>query len=176
MVQVYHIKNICENSKIIQDKLSWPILPDSSGKADRNRFDSWFNTLNREQVLLKGVLTRYSGKYLNYILSTNREKFNSFIEDNVEALMRHIEIKRKDSLLKFDQELDKEEIWIERHDIAVLLARYARKYKELRVLNTLLKLNDWAYPHHQKFDGRVCQLKYIYALCEQEKTMEELLK
>lgn len=88
--------------------------------------------------------------------------------------MRHIEIRRKDCLNKFDSQISDEDKWLEKHDIAI--ARFAKKYREYRVLNTTYKLNDWAFPYYQKKISKVRIIRYLSALVEQEQTTTELMQ
>ena len=120
---ILNIKNICERSNFLKEKPVWPNLPRRTEATPKMEFDNWFKSLKENKVILKGHISTHSGKFLNYILSSNKEQYKNFIKDNIEALMRHIEIKRKDSLHMFDQDLNKESLWIERHEIAILFAR-----------------------------------------------------
>ena len=66
--------------------------------------------------------------------------------------------------------------WLEKHDTAIALARFSRKNREYRVLNTTFKLNDWAFPEYKHKVTNTRLLRYLNALIEQERTAWELMK
>ena len=130
---------------------------------------------NPENLLKKGVLKKGVGEYLITLLETPKEN-EEYLLENIEKIMRHIEIKRYNSLDKFDTELSVQEKWLEKHNMAIAFARYSRKYNDYRVLNTVFKLNEWAYSHYQKKTDAVRLSRYLCALFEQEKSVEEMLR
>jgi hypothetical protein len=127
-----------------------------------------------ENLLKKGVLNKGAGQYLITLLETQKES-EQFLSENIERIMRHIEIKRNKSLDKFDTELSIQEKWLEKHNMAIAFAIYSRRFKDYRVLNTTFKLNEWAYSHYQKKTDGVRLSRYLCALFEQEKSVEEIL-
>jgi hypothetical protein len=165
-----------QNLNVLSGKIAWSRLSVSVKETDKKDFENWYNSLDEKKLISKGIIKKGSGKYLGYLISNSPAEHKEFLKTSIEALIRHIEIKRKNSLANFDPEVAENDLWMERHDIAICLARYAEKFKEYRVLNTLYKLNDWAFPYYQKKVDQNRQIKYIHALSKQEKVSEELLK
>jgi hypothetical protein len=87
-----------------------------------------------------------------------------------ERLMRHLEVRRQDT--RWDSTTDK---WIEHYQLAAALCRAARNWRDLRLLNTGLKLNDWSFRHAGSQAPGPGLALYLLALAEQEMACWELL-
>lgn len=130
---------------------------------------SWINQLPSKKVIFKSKLQTGTGnKLLSIIDSENLFSTHQvFIKDNLELLLRHIEIKRKNSLGNQSKE--------EKNKISILLSRYARKSEDFRFLNAALKLNDWLFVEHKSSKPSKSLYYYLLALAETEKTLAVLL-
>ena len=83
----------------------------------------------------------------------------------IEALMRHIEIRRKAGL-DFTPALQSQEKWRAAASLSLLFTRFATHSEDIRFLNASLKLNDWTYQHYRNRDE--VALDYLCALLEAE--------
>lgn len=81
-------------------------------------FNIWKASLADEKVIQKGIVEAGVGKYLNEIIKSGNINEEKFLIKSIEQLMRHIEIRRKDCLNKFDSQISDEDKWLEKHDIA----------------------------------------------------------
>jgi hypothetical protein len=99
----------------------------------------------------------------------------ALVNDNLERLLRHVEVKRKDALVAQQDKLDVDALWLERHAVAVLFCHQAIRSHDLRFLNAALKLNDWAFPYYQKPVSEIRLAGYVQALTVQEQATQELL-
>lgn len=148
------------------------------GENHLNLCDSaaaWLRNLPDGRVLLKGRLVAGTGRHLDWLDSIGDAAFEPAVAHNTERLLVHIETRRKRCLAAMLELAGPEAIWIERHDVAIFLARRALRRCDLRCLSTAMKLNDWAFPAHR---GRVPPIRlarYLVALAEQEHSAGELL-
>ena len=72
------------------------------------------------------------------------------VQDNLERLLRHVEVKRKEALVAKQDTPDSDTLWLERHAVALLFCHQASRSHDLRFLNAAMKLNDWAFPYYQR--------------------------
>jgi hypothetical protein len=86
-----------------------------------------------------------------------------------------VEVKREKALRKFARETSTEQQWMERCNISILFSRSARRRKDLRFLNTALKMNEWYLREARKMRTDHCAVRFLTALAEQEISARELL-
>ena len=91
----------------------------------------------------------------------------------MECLLRHVEVRRKDSLPTLPTLADPDRQLI-RHDIALCFVTATRRWDDIRFLNAALKLNDWAYRSYRR--GSITQplSRYLLALTECELALIEV--
>lgn len=112
------------------------------------------------------------------LLSDETAVYKEWLSRELERLLRHIEVKKKHCLSPIIPAAGPSEEWIEKHRMAILLAKQARRSHDLRFLNTALKLNEWAY---QSNTGKKVQrtgpnlVVFVRALLEQEAACKDLL-
>ena len=123
----------------------------------------------------KGLVRRGSAMRLEVLEEQASSQDDVLIQENLEKLLRHVEIRRKDSLLAFAEHLPEEDIWLERHDTCILFCRHARRAGDLRYLNTAMKMNDWYYPCYKRAAAGANLSRFMLALAEQEVCAKELL-
>jgi hypothetical protein len=138
-------------------------------------FDSrtWLASLPCRRVLIQGWLQPSSGVMLDHLMTTGADA--EFVDASLGALLRHVEIKRESALETDGVVRNSEPCWIERHGVAILFSRYARRTGDIRFLNGALKLNDWAYGSHRRFRASVRYCRFLLSVAEQEATMKALL-
>jgi len=144
-------------------------------KVNLDTARAWRASLPEDKVVIKGVVPRALGRSLAALEAANDPDTADFTARAVESLLRHVEVKRRAALTLFSPPLNPDEARLERCDLAIYLCLRARRCGDLRLLNTALKLNDWAYP---AFRGRAkpdAQARYLRALAEQERAVKELL-
>lgn len=118
------------------------------------------------RLIHKGVLIPGSAAYLLKMVRDGQ--IDDRIEKNMELLLRHVEVKRTRSLQKYEEKMNRTQIWTEKCDYAILFSSYARQKKDWRYLNAALKLNEWLWKeYHRPFSNRP-SLPYLTALVEQE--------
>ncbi len=142
---------------------------------DIREIQNWLNPIEETIVVKRNIVKVGSGKYLDILDRNTDKKQKSSVLRNLERLLRHIEVKRNLSLTHFDEKIDKDQIWLERHSICILFCRVARRHNDLRFLNAALKLNDFYFREYQKRKLSNRRTSFLLALCEQEYTAMELL-
>jgi hypothetical protein len=136
-----------------------------------HRSDIHIKSVDTEYLIIKGIFKRDSAKFVHHWLDQDdQEQLNK----NIERIIRHIEIKRADCMQKFDTTLSPNELLFEKMNMAIVLALYAEKYRDLRVLNTVFKLNDWLFRENNKVRNRSVLARYLHCLYRQEHAAREL--
>jgi len=137
--------------------------------------ESWRALLDQERIFdTQGWQAGSAGKLL-CLLEESDPLVQQAIHRTMEALLRHVEVKRQKSLQKFQPPLTRPQQRLERHAISILFSRYARQKGDLRFLNAALKMNEWFAkqdPRKTSMLEKACRLR---ALAEQELSARELL-
>jgi len=137
--------------------------------------ENWRALLDQERIFdAQGWQGGSAGKLL-CLLEESDPLVQQAIKRTMEALLRHVEVKRQKSLQKFQPPLARPQQRLERHAISILFSRYARQKSDLRFLNAALKMNEWFAkqdPRKTSMLEKVCRLR---ALAEQELSARELL-
>ncbi|MDK2979797.1 MAG: hypothetical protein PWQ55_144 [Chloroflexota bacterium] len=128
-----------------------------------------FKDLTVENCYVRGVLQPGCGRYLDVLSGTGPQA-----DACLEKLLRHVEVKRRKALRKFNRELSAEDQWLERCDVCILFSRFARRRKDLRFLNAAFKLNEW-YFREISAASETVQVRQLLSLAEQEASAGELL-
>lgn len=160
-------------------------LPEPAPLACEARFAdddpaAWRAALRSGKALEQGVFARGAGAMLDALDEAGSEADRAFAGEWIVRLARHVELQREACLTRATPACVDDDLAIERHAVATLFARAARRRGDLRLLNAALKLNDWAWPAYARggFDrfhaARV--LAYLRALAEQEALMVEVLR
>lgn len=92
---------------------------------------------------------------------------------NMEALLRHIEIRRQGGLV-FNGQSSNHDRWLAVAVLSALFSRYAAGECDYRFLNSALKLNDWAFRYFRKRQDQPGGLPYLRAVLELEATLLEM--
>ncbi len=108
-----------------------------------------------------------------YMLVDQEQPLSETGRNHMEALLRHIEVRRKAGL-RFDDVRSESDRWHEVARISVTLSRHARRAGDYRFLNTSLKLNDWAFPHFRGLRKPGDTTVFYLALLEAEAAVAEL--
>lgn len=134
----------------------------------------WFEALPLGKVVSRGRIHPGVGRALLARLETQPRARRQATDPALESLLRHVETLRERSL-RTDPPLDRAAAWLERHDVAILFARAARRRRDLRLLNAALKLNDLSFRAHRRAAPGAPAARYLWALAEQERAQAELL-
>jgi hypothetical protein len=134
----------------------------------------WLEGLPEKRVVSRTGIVSGAGSNLLSILLRGDERFYASLQENLERLLRQVEVRRQDALTVAGA--GPEAQWIEKHDIAILFLEAARQFEDVRYFNAVLKLNDWAFKAHRAPRARPRTTRYIYALAEQEAAIGELVK
>ena len=189
---VKHLATLEENDKIEIAQHLWQVyeimLVLGWVKLQKNPFNAysskkqvslselmaWKNNLWDGKVIHTGKVKTGAGFYLEQADLNEAVFHDSFVSENLESILKHIETRREESLQDFDPVVNGEGLWFERLDIVILLARAARRKKDPRFLNAVLKLND---PYFSKLRRKSTQpemVRFLLALAEQELAFKEL--
>ena len=146
----------------------------SKKQVQLSELKKWENVLEDGEVIHAGVIKTGTGFYLDQADLKESVFYDSFITDNLESILKHIETRREKSLQEFDPVADMGNIWFERLDMVILLARAARRRKDPRFLNAVLKLNDLYFSKFRRKGNQSEMVRFLLALSEQELTFKEL--
>ena len=135
---------------------------------------AWEKGLWDGKVIRAGVVKAGAGFYLNQSAFKEKAFRDSFVSENLEILLKHVETRRKHCLEAFDSIANENSIWLERFNIALLFARVARRKRDPPFLNAALKLNDWYYFYFQRRATLPETVRFLLALVEQELAFKEL--
>ena len=171
-IQEYHLARArCAELGLPTPKIDQ--VPDSTliPAITEQEFHKWLDSLSGGKIITRNRIISRSGKYLLFWInqSTNEKR----LEENMEDLLRHVEVKRKDSLL-INPHAKSSEAWLEKHTVSIAFSVYARKTHDFRFLNAAFKLNDWAYPNHKRQPVGRQLIRYLWALAEAETSAREL--
>ncbi len=135
---------------------------------------AWEKGLGDGKVIHSGVVKAGTGYFLDQADHKEKVFRDSFVFDNLERLLKHIETRREHSLQKFDPLDGADSPWLERLDIILLFIRTARRRKDPRFLNAALKLNDMYFLKIRRKSTLAEMVRFLLALVEQELTFKEL--
>jgi hypothetical protein len=142
-------------------------------KVSQEEIHTWKTSLEKGRVINKGVLRSKSAIMLLMMLNST-EKESGFLEENMEILLRHVEVKREQALHNYSDPLSKPDCWEERCTTGVLFSSFAAQKNDWRFLNGALKLNEWLWKeYHRPFAG-LPSLPLLASLVEQEAAFREL--
>jgi hypothetical protein len=137
--------------------------------------ESWRALLVQGRIFDKQGWQAGSADKLLCLLEESDPSIQQAFHQTMEALLRHVEVKRQKSLRKFQLPLTRPQQRLERHAISILFSRYARQKSDLRFLNAALKMNEWFAQHDRKFAYALERVRRLRALAEQELSARELL-
>jgi hypothetical protein len=136
--------------------------------------EAWEKTLWDGKVIRGGIIKTGTGFYLDQAVLKEAVFHDSLLADNLESLLKHIETRRERSLQEFDSITEVENLWFERLNIVILLARAARHKNDPRFLNAVLKLNDWYFSKLRRMSNQPEMVRFLLALAEGELTFKEM--
>jgi len=163
-------------------KIGWleePYYKDSENEIDHsdeeNDHQEWLVELENKSVIHNGVLKIHSGLMLDRMDEHSTSEYRKTVETQIEKLLVHVEVRRKKALHHFNQPLSMVQTLREQIEVSILFSRHARRIRELRFLNTALKMNDWLYSQFKNRKSEAILALYLLALSEQELSIKELL-
>jgi hypothetical protein len=134
----------------------------------------WFSQRGSHEIVMKGAVDRSTASHLLSLLKHTQGTDGSDLIAAVEVLLRNIELRRK-RCLQLRNSGSPTDRWFELHDTAILIARAAVRFNDLRYLNAGLKLTDWALPVHRRSVPADLLTRYILAVSEVHLALEKLL-
>ena len=159
-------------------QLNWIERPASrtvSEQPQERRDWQGYNWLAEGNCFGKNGLEPGCGQFLDWMDENDDAGRRRETDELLEKLMRQVEVRREKALRKFARETSTEQQWMERCDISILFSRTARRRKDLRFLNTALKMNEWFLREAGKLRAGHCAARFLTALAEQEISARELL-
>ena len=176
LIDLLQVQELLQKTKVeISDQLMRKYPPVSKRQNDKKIYEKWRSHLAGDKIISRAVVAVGAGIFLDWLADSKKQTSQRFYLDNLELLLRHVEVKRKHALKQFDKEISPDQIWMERHSVAILFCRHARRTKDLRFLNAALKLNDWALQHYKHGISLSLKARYLLAVAEQEYSAQELL-
>jgi hypothetical protein len=142
--------------------------------SDVNDAELWMGRLFDGHAISRNVVMVGAGENLDTLDSHRSQE--DFIRSEAERLLRHVENRRKKSLSQFSENLDKQQIFNEKAELAIFFSRYAKRHSDLRFLNAAFKLNEWLMGSYRKFHDKRSHAMFLLALAEQENSAGELLR
>jgi hypothetical protein len=136
--------------------------------------EAWLAASSDGKVVGRRGLVAGAGEALCFLLENPRGSSETTLDTALEALLRHVEARRKDGL-RLSNTPEGTDPWMEWLSVAVLFSRASRSRGDLRLLNAAFKLNDWAYPAHRRLSLGPRLTRYLLSLAEAETTAAERL-
>ncbi len=133
-----------------------------------------FQELSKQSLLQDGFIQPDTGEVMTAMI-LEPDVVEPETRSWMERLLRHVEIRRKDSLPTYPAYADQERQLI-RHDIALCFVIAAQRWNDVRYLNAALKLNDWAYRSYRRTPIRPSLSRYLLALTACELALREMLE
>ena len=134
---------------------------------------AWQAVLENGRVFNKGVIQSQSAGMLLGMLGS-ADKASLFLEENMELLLRHVEVKREQALHEYSTPLSKSACWEVRCAVGVLFSAFAEQRQDWRFLNAALKLNEWLWKEYHRPYAALSTLPLLASLVEQEAAFREL--
>ncbi len=137
----------------------------------------WLAALPARGVLDGGRFAAGAGKFLDVLDAAGSADEIRAAMEQAERLLRHVEVARENALARSTPEVSREQLALERWDVAILFARIAVRHDDLRFLNAAFKMNDWSlkrYPQLSKL-GVELRARFVLSLAEQELAAGALL-
>jgi len=148
---------------------------DKIAPSSIEKMKTWTEKLEGGRIIHKGVLVAGSASMLWSLLQSQMTD-DLFLQQNMELILRHVEVKRQHALSRYTTALTSTQIWEERCGYALLFSHYACIRKDWRFLNASLKLNEWLWKEfHSPFTSRPV-LPLLASLVEQEYVFQEMQK
>ncbi|HAF62666.1 MAG TPA: hypothetical protein DCK95_10125 [Anaerolineaceae bacterium] len=136
---------------------------------------TWRETLEDDRIIHKGSLTAGSASMLWGMLHAQTSD-DLFLQQNLELILRHVEVKRENALTRYGAALTSAQMWEERCCYALVFSNYALLHQDWRFLNAALKMNEWFWKeYHSLFTVRSV-IPLLTSLAEQEYTFQEMQK
>lgn len=155
-------------------EFSLPVQHDKkNGASTVLEGENWRTALPDGRVINKGILVYPCAENLLVLLEFKKGE-DVFLEENMELLLRHMEVKREGALAHFSRSVSKEERWQERCRFVVLFCCYAQRKDDWRFLNTALKLSGWLWEEYRRPFSQLAALDLLMALVEQEAALQEM--
>ncbi|MGD8848539.1 MAG: hypothetical protein PVI81_07730 [Anaerolineales bacterium] len=129
---------------------------------------------NSRSIVAKGTVERSTASHLLSLLVHSGQADRYDLKPMLETLLRHIELRRK-RCLQLREGGTPTDRWLELDNTAILMARAARIFNDLRYLNAALKLIDWALPVHRRSVPAELLSRYMLALSEVHASLEVLV-
>lgn len=152
-------------------------LPDLQGNTTKGISPEepagWRAALADGWVIHKGILRFRSAEMLLGMLESSSTD-STFLAENMELLLRHVEVKREKALCQYSEPLSITKSWEERCTFVVLFCCYANQKKDWRFLNAALKLTGWLWKEYRQPFSNFPTLALLAALVEQEFTLREM--
>jgi hypothetical protein len=149
-------------------------IPGESTPSPPVDAEAWLAASSDGKVVGRRGLVAGAGEALCFLLENPRGSSETTLDTALEALLRHVEARRKDGL-RLSNTPEGTDPWMEWLSVAVLFSRASRSRADLRLLNAAFKLNDWAYPAHRRLSLGPRLTRYLLSLAEAETTAAERL-
>jgi len=168
-------------TRILLGELGWidespPSLHCSSEIADLLAAGrDWRTTLPKRGVLESGRFAAGAGRILDILDRLGTEEEGQFARVQSERLLRHVESRRQLCLSQSIPALPTSELLLQRCEVAILFSRLAVRRRDLRYLNTALKMNDWFLNARPDRWAPAQRARLMRSLAEQEFAAEALL-
>lgn len=134
---------------------------------------AWLKSLPEGKAFDKGVVRAGMARCMDALEAAGDTR-EPLVDETLERVLRHIEIKRRKSLSQFDPQLSSSNTWIERCYTQVWFSRAARRRRDLRLLNAALKLQDWLIQAYRPTWPETLRVHTLYAVAETEEAFAEI--
>jgi hypothetical protein len=131
--------------------------------------------LSQQGLIQDGFIQPDVGEVLTAMLLLESKVVEPETVSWMERLLRHVEVRRKDSLRTHPTQSDRDRNKV-RHDMALCFMTASRRWDDVRFLNSALKLNDWAFPSYRGKSINPSLTRYLLALTGCELAVREVVQ
>jgi hypothetical protein len=152
--------------------------PCSELGIDLAKAREWSETVAPVGVMKSGAFSAGAGRFIDVLDEWGEPADRDFATGALERLLRHVEVNRQNGLSRSWPESARHALLMEQFDIAILFSRSSVRRKDLRLLNTAFKMNDWSFLKWHRNPGRLTvqqRARLIQSIAEQEYAARELL-
>jgi hypothetical protein len=129
--------------------------------------EAWSDGLAGRVPISRDGVAPGTSSMLASLLESEMAQASDYVIVCIERIMRHVELHRTNAFPSTAM-LRGDDLWVEKHQAAILLTRAGDILNDMRYLNSALKLNDFAFRAHRRFQPDLRHTLFLRSLAEVE--------